>query len=121
MFGGGIKLAWPPPPLTALERCEQLELKHWLAKIGEALKQIKTYAKTSLRLSSKKTVLVLRNYNGKTMSQSSANLTSEEPPSIVQCKVCGSTIDLDTKKEQHVVKCEYCNEATVSLSIQSFY
>lgn len=42
------------------------------------------------------------------------NLGDEESPSIVQCRVCGSMIDINNKKEQHVVKCEYCNEATVS-------
>lgn len=46
----------------------------------------------------------------------STNLNSgdEEPSSLVQCRVCGSMIDINNKKEQHVVKCEYCNEATVS-------
>lgn len=46
----------------------------------------------------------------------STNMNSgdEEPPSLVQCRVCGSMIDINNKKEQHVVKCEYCNEATVS-------
>lgn len=49
----------------------------------------------------------------------STNMNSgdEEPPSLVQCRVCGSMIDINNKKEQHVVKCEYCNEATVSASI----
>lgn len=46
----------------------------------------------------------------------STNMNSgdEELPSIVQCRVCGAMIDINNKKEQHVVKCEYCNEATVS-------
>lgn len=43
-----------------------------------------------------------------------SSCNEEEPPSVVQCKVCGSSIDLDSKKDQHVVKCGYCNEATVS-------
>lgn len=42
------------------------------------------------------------------------NSGDEEPPSMVKCRVCGSMIDVHNKKEQHVVKCEYCNEATVS-------
>lgn len=43
--------------------------------------------------------------------------TTEENPSIVPCRVCGSMIDIMNKKDQHVVKCEYCNEATVSITI----
>lgn len=39
---------------------------------------------------------------------------ADEPPSMLQCRVCGSMIDINNKKEQFVVKCEYCNEATVS-------
>lgn len=31
----------------------------------------------------------------------------------IACKVCGSMIDVTEKKEQHVVKCDQCNEATV--------
>lgn len=48
----------------------------------------------------------------------STNLNSgdEEPPSIIACRVCGSMIDISSKKDQHVVKCEYCNEATVSMT-----
>lgn len=30
----------------------------------------------------------------------------------VACSVCNSRIDISNKKEQHVVKCENCNEAT---------
>lgn len=41
--------------------------------------------------------------------------STEETPSIVPCRVCGSMIDISNKKDQHVVKCEYCNEATVSI------
>lgn len=33
---------------------------------------------------------------------------------LLACLVCGSMIDITNKKEQHVVKCENCNEATVS-------
>lgn len=42
------------------------------------------------------------------------NSGDEESPSIVPCRVCGSMIDINNKKDQHVVKCEHCNEATVS-------
>lgn len=31
---------------------------------------------------------------------------------MTKCRVCGSMIDIHTKKEQHIVKCEYCGEAT---------
>ncbi|KAI1285435.1 Type I phosphatidylinositol 4,5-bisphosphate 4-phosphatase-B [Halotydeus destructor] len=30
----------------------------------------------------------------------------------IACNVCGSRIDVSTKREQHVVKCDNCNEAT---------
>ncbi|XP_054164464.1 type I phosphatidylinositol 4,5-bisphosphate 4-phosphatase-B-like [Oppia nitens] len=33
-------------------------------------------------------------------------------PVIVACRVCGSMIDITGKREQHVVKCDNCNEAT---------
>lgn len=33
---------------------------------------------------------------------------------MVTCRVCGSMIDISWKREQHVVKCNQCNEATVS-------
>ncbi|KAK2706849.1 type I phosphatidylinositol 4,5-bisphosphate 4-phosphatase-B-like [Artemia franciscana] len=32
--------------------------------------------------------------------------------SLVTCRVCQSMIDISGKKEQHVVKCSQCNEAT---------
>lgn len=35
---------------------------------------------------------------------------------LLACLVCGSMIDITIKKDQHVVKCDNCNEATVSLS-----
>lgn len=31
---------------------------------------------------------------------------------VLACLVCGSMIDITNKKEQHVVKCENCNEAS---------
>lgn len=33
---------------------------------------------------------------------------------MVTCRVCQQMIDITTKREQHVVKCTHCNEATVS-------
>ncbi|CAG2111292.1 unnamed protein product [Medioppia subpectinata] len=33
-------------------------------------------------------------------------------PVMVACRVCGSMIDITGKREQHVVKCDNCNEAT---------
>ncbi|KAG9509335.1 Type 1 phosphatidylinositol 4,5-bisphosphate 4-phosphatase [Fragariocoptes setiger] len=37
---------------------------------------------------------------------------SGDLPSSTSCRVCGSMIDIGNKREQHVVKCDYCNEAT---------
>ena len=31
---------------------------------------------------------------------------------MVSCRVCSSTVDISGKKDQHVVKCTSCNEAT---------
>lgn len=33
---------------------------------------------------------------------------------MVTCRVCQAMIDISGKREQHVVKCSDCNEATVS-------
>lgn len=33
---------------------------------------------------------------------------------MVTCRVCQAMIDISGKREQHVVKCLECNEATVS-------
>lgn len=33
---------------------------------------------------------------------------------MVTCRVCQAMIDITFKREQHVVKCNQCNEATVS-------
>lgn len=33
---------------------------------------------------------------------------------MVTCRVCQAMIDITLKREQHVVKCNQCNEATVS-------
>jgi len=33
---------------------------------------------------------------------------------MVTCRVCQNMIDITTKREQHVVKCTHCTEATVS-------
>lgn len=37
---------------------------------------------------------------------------------MVTCRVCQNMIDITTKREQHVVKCTHCNEATVSGFLQ---
>lgn len=36
---------------------------------------------------------------------------------MVTCRVCAAMIDISSKKEQHVVKCHQCQEATVITSI----
>lgn len=33
---------------------------------------------------------------------------------MVTCRVCQAMIDISGKRDQHVVKCVHCNEATVS-------
>ncbi|GBN31437.1 hypothetical protein AVEN_138905-1 [Araneus ventricosus] len=33
---------------------------------------------------------------------------------MITCKVCGFMIDITGRRDQHVVKCSSCNEATVS-------
>lgn len=33
---------------------------------------------------------------------------------MITCKVCGFMIDISGRRDQHVVKCSSCNEATVS-------
>lgn len=35
-------------------------------------------------------------------------------PPIITCRVCNSSINVEGKMHQHVVKCGNCNEATVS-------
>lgn len=40
----------------------------------------------------------------------------ENSSSKVTCRVCQEMIDVNGKREQHVVKCNRCNEATVSTS-----
>lgn len=32
---------------------------------------------------------------------------------VVNCKVCQAMINIEGKQQQHVVKCNVCNEATV--------
>jgi len=39
----------------------------------------------------------------------------ENSSSKVTCRVCQEMIDVVGKRDQHVVKCNRCNEATVSL------
>jgi hypothetical protein len=34
---------------------------------------------------------------------------------VVTCRVCQALIDITWKKDQHVVKCSQCHEATVSI------
>ncbi|CAG0890597.1 unnamed protein product [Darwinula stevensoni] len=38
--------------------------------------------------------------------------TSEPGMNVVTCRVCQALIDISSKKEQHVVKCTHCHEAT---------
>ena len=38
---------------------------------------------------------------------------------MVTCRVCQALIDISGKKDQHVVKCAECHEATVSLLLSS--
>jgi len=40
------------------------------------------------------------------------DLPQPPPNNLLACLVCGSMIDISDKKEQHVVKCANCNEAT---------
>lgn len=35
---------------------------------------------------------------------------------MVTCRVCQAMIDITSKREQHVVKCNQCHEATVNKS-----
>lgn len=44
----------------------------------------------------------------------------ENSASKVTCRVCQEMIDVIGKKDQHVVKCSRCNEATVSLLLDIF-
>lgn len=36
---------------------------------------------------------------------------------MVTCRVCAAMIDISSKKEQHVVKCHQCQEATVNQTL----
>lgn len=36
---------------------------------------------------------------------------------MVTCRVCQAMIDISGRRDQHVVKCTSCNEATVSMSV----
>lgn len=38
---------------------------------------------------------------------------------MVTCRVCQAMVDISGKREQHVVKCAQCNEATVSRTLLS--
>lgn len=46
---------------------------------------------------------------------------NEDGSPMVTCRVCQTMIDITGKMEQHVVKCQKCNEATVSISTYSNY
>lgn len=39
--------------------------------------------------------------------------TEDRGMPMVTCRVCSAMIDISWKREQHVVKCNQCNEATV--------
>lgn len=39
---------------------------------------------------------------------------------MVTCRVCQAMIDISGKREQHVVKCSECNEATVCIVIVTY-
>lgn len=45
---------------------------------------------------------------------SGPDMGPENAASKVTCRVCQEMIDVIGKKDQHVVKCNRCNEATVS-------
>lgn len=57
---------------------------------------------------------VVKTKNSPKMSTNISLSDEEQQQSMTKCRVCGSMIDIHNKKEQHIVKCEYCNEATVS-------
>lgn len=38
---------------------------------------------------------------------------------MVTCRVCAAMIDISSKKEQHVVKCHQCQEATVNYTLRN--
>lgn len=46
--------------------------------------------------------------------KSSLEYVSLPSGSLVTCRVCQASIDITDKREQHVVKCGHCSEATVS-------
>jgi len=57
-------------------------------------------------------------YGDRSTAPFTINSTDEEPQnseSTIICRVCGSSIDTFKKRDQHVVKCEYCKEATVRI------
>lgn len=61
--------------------------------------------------------------NSKIASDAAADISDFSTPAMgpentaskVTCRVCQEMIDVIGKKDQHVVKCNRCNEATVSL------
>lgn len=52
---------------------------------------------------------------------SGPDMGPENTASKVTCRVCQEMIDVIGKKDQHVVKCNRCNEATVSLLLLKKY
>ena len=45
--------------------------------------------------------------------------TNVASKNVLACQVCGYMIDITDKKEQRVVKCKNCNEATVRFCLFS--
>lgn len=45
--------------------------------------------------------------------------SSQSGMPMVTCRVCQAMIDISNKKDQHVVKCTQCNEATVTFDFYS--
>lgn len=39
---------------------------------------------------------------------------------LIACRVCGAILDITSKTDQHVVKCDKCNEATVRYFVSFF-
>eukprot|EP00092_Neocalanus_flemingeri_P013883 GFUD01014978.1.p1 GENE.GFUD01014978.1~~GFUD01014978.1.p1 ORF type:complete len:245 (-),score=61.76 GFUD01014978.1:280-1014(-) len=59
--------------------------------------------------------------NGSATTTTMVSPIDEQPPPystlaggvpMVSCRVCSNMVDISSKKEQHVVKCSSCNEAT---------
>lgn len=46
--------------------------------------------------------------------------TKEGERTVLVCKVCQNLIDISTRRDQHAVKCEKCNELSVSCSLSTY-